>query len=117
MILVAVALMIDATSIQSVFGTFYDSEGRVCNFGPAHDECHYEFLQNIPGTSNYADYHTGVKVGYHDGLTEGVYHHHTAEDSRSPSWTAGYTYGWEKGCVNSGRTQDDCDNQADAGTP
>ena len=69
--LVVILLMIDAPSMQSVFGIFYDSHGRVCNFGAAHDECQYEFPEKIPGTSNYADYHSGYKVGYPDGLTEG----------------------------------------------
>ena len=78
--------------MQSVYGVFTDSEGRVCNFGPAHDECQYQFLQNIPGTINNTDYHSGIKVGYVDGLTEGVYHHHTAEDSGSISWAGIYIW-------------------------
>ena len=98
------------------FGYFYDSQGRICNFGPTHDECLYQFLQKIPGTSNYADYHSAIKVGYHDGLTEGVSHYLKTEN-RSQSWSAGYTHGWEKGCVDSGRSQDDCDSQIDVNIP
>ena len=115
--LVVILLMIDAPSMQSVFGIFYDSHGRVCNFGAAHDECQYEFPEKIPGTSNYADYHSGYKVGYPDGLTEGVYHHSKAEDNRTASWSDGYYNGWNQGCVDSGRIQDDCDSQADVSTP
>ena len=72
-------LMIGA---QSAYGVFTDSQGRVCNFGPAHDECQYQFLEKIPGTINNIHYHSGQKVGYVDGLTEGVYHHLTAEETR-----------------------------------
>lgn len=45
---------------------FTDSQGRPCTFGPSHDECLYEHLEKIPGTSNYADYNSGLKVGYID---------------------------------------------------
>ena len=116
-IAIIATLMIAAPSIQSVFGTFYDSQGRVCNFGPAHDECQYQFLEKIPGISNNLDYHSGIKIGYTDGLKEGIYHHHIAEDNRTASFSEGYTHGWEKGCVDSGRTQHDCDSQADVSTP
>ena len=108
-------LMIGA---QSAYGVFTDSQGRVCNFGPAHDECQYQFLEKIPGTINNIHYHSGQKVGYVDGLTEGVYHHLTAEDNApSISWGEGYTHGWSQGCRDSGRTGDDCDSQEDVSTP
>ena len=75
---------------------FHDSQGRPCTLGPAHDKCLYEFLEKIPGTPNYIDFHSGYKVGYPDGLKKGVYHHSKAEDNRTASWTDGYTYGWGK---------------------
>jgi hypothetical protein len=96
---------------------FTDSQDRPCTFGPSHDLCLYQYLERIPGTIDYRDYHSALKVGYTDGFNEGIYHHSTAEDNKTASFSEGYTHGWEKGCVDSGRTQDDCDNQADASTP
>ena len=71
-------LMIGAPLVQSVLAVMTDSQGRVCNFGPSHDECQYQFLEKIPGTPNYIDHHSGFKIGYADGLTEGIYHHSKA---------------------------------------
>ena len=72
----------------------------------SHYECQYQFLKKIPGTINNIHYHSGQKVGYVDGLTEGVYHHLTAEDNApSISWGEGYTHGWSQGCRDSGRME------------
>jgi|GEM_PF-5393138 hypothetical protein len=101
---IVVMLMIGAPSTQSVWATFYDSQGRPCTFGPSHDECLYEHLEKIPGTSNYIDYNAGYKVGHTDGVAGDVYHH-AKSDNTSDSWVDGYTHGWYKGCVSWGKSQ------------
>jgi hypothetical protein len=113
--LVVLVLMIGAPSIQSALanqadteqeaGIASDSKGRVCDFGPDHDQCHDRYFETIPGTPNNIDYHSGFKVGYADGLT-GVRVHLKVEDNPpSESWGNGYTEGWGQGCMDSGRTQ------------
>ena len=69
-----------------------------------------------------AGYKQAYAEGKHDGLGEGVYHHdkidnHDRNIRHDIPWFEGYTTGWNQGCVDSGRTQDDCDSQADANTP
>ncbi len=77
--------MIGAPSIYALNITSWDAQGRPCNFGPSHDECQYKFLEKIPGTANYADYHAGYKIGYADGKAGDVYHH-LKTDNTSASW-------------------------------
>ena len=68
-------------------------------FGPSHDECQYQFLEKIPGTPNYVDYHSGFKIGYADGVA-GEHYHHSKTENASASFTDGYGHGWNKGCVS-----------------
>src|SRR5689334_22414409 len=91
--------MIGVPAIQNVFAT--DEQGRPCTFGPNKDECLYQYLQKIPGTTNYADYQSGYKVGLADGLA-GDYYHHSKTENASTSWGAGYGHGWNKGMVQWG---------------
>jgi len=112
--------MIGVPAIQNVFAT--DEQGRPCTFGPNKDECLYQYLQKIPGTTNYADYQSGYKVGLADGLA-GDYYHHSKTENASTSWGAGYGHGWNKGMVQWGTShgvknpQENADVLADASTP
>lgn len=63
-----------------------------------------------------SDYNKAFKIGKHDGLKEGVYHHDTAECG-SKDFSSGYFDGFMKGCTNSGRSEDNCNVQTDASTP
>ena len=105
---------------QSAFAIYRgitDAQGRPCTFGPSHDECQYQFLERIPGTPNNIDYRSGFKVGFHDELKDGIYHHSTAEDNKTASWSDGYYNGWSKACLESGTSAEDCGLQEDANTP
>ena len=83
----------DGTSNQAdTEQKFSDAQGRPCTFGPSHDECQYQFLEKIPGTPNYIDYHSGFKVGYHDGFNEGIYHH-DKDNAGTTSFSDGYAHG------------------------
>lgn len=63
--------MIGAPSMRSVFankadteqeaGIASDSKGRVCNFGPSHDECYDQFIE-----------HAGAQTNSEKHITEGV---------------------------------------------
>ena len=118
-------LTIGAPSVyarQDTNVTSWDAQGRPCTFGPNHDECRYQFLEKIPGTPNYVDYHTGFKVGYADGVAGEPYHHLKTENV-SASWGDGYYHGWDKGMVQWGTSQglknpqENADLLADANTP
>lgn len=63
-----------------------------------------------------SDYQKGYKVGRHDGLKDGVYHHDTVTNPISDDWRNWYSDGFIAGCVQSGRSVDNCNVQADAST-
>jgi hypothetical protein len=109
---ISITLLIGAPLAYAYTG-FTDSQGRPCTFGPSHDECLYQHLEKIPGTSNYADYHSGYKTGLADGLA-GDYYHHAKEDNKSASWGDGYYHGWDKGMVQWGKSQGLKDPQENA---
>jgi hypothetical protein len=103
-------LMIGAPSVRSVLanqadteqedGIASDSNGRVCNYGPDHDQCHDRFFETLPSTSNYIDYHAAYKIAYADGFKGEVYDHLKAEEAPSESWRNGYIEGWTQGCMD-----------------
>lgn len=64
-----------------------------------------------------SDYQKGYKVGRHDGLKDGEYHHDKVTNPISDDWASGYSDGFIAGCVQSGRSVDNCNVQADADTP
>ena len=51
------------TDTEKEAGIASDAQGRVCNFGPHHDECHDSFLER----TNNAAYQSGFKHGVVDG--------------------------------------------------
>jgi hypothetical protein len=40
------------TDTEQEAGIASDAHGRVCNFGPSHDECHDQFLERTNENSN-----------------------------------------------------------------
>ena len=72
----------------------------------------------IERTTNIPAYHEGFKVGFHDGLNEGIYHHNKTDDgTHNEFWGDGYYAGWHKGCLETGRSDENCGVQEDANTP
>jgi hypothetical protein len=63
-----------------------------------------------------SDYQKGYKASRHNGLKDGVYHHDRVANSISDDWASGYSDGFIAGCVESGRSVDNCNVQADADT-
>ncbi len=61
-------------------------------------------------------YDEGFKVGMHDELKEGIYHH-DKPDLHIPPWADGYYDGWSKACLDSGISGEDCGLVQDADTP
>jgi hypothetical protein len=78
---IIISLMIGLPSAQSVLANQADTEqeagiasdkvGRVCNFGPDHDECHDQFLErtnNLPKLPPNQHYGECEAVGPHNEL-------------------------------------------------
>jgi hypothetical protein len=63
-----------------------------------------------------SDYQKGYKIGRHDRLKDGVYHHGKGTNPISDDWASGYSDGFIAGCVQSGQSVDNCNVQADAST-
>lgn len=101
-------------------GIASDSNGISCIFGPNYDECKDTDLQGrscdgIVGSTNYDDcvYSQGFRTGHNDAV-KGVYDHSNDPDT---TWAEGYFAGWHQGCLDSGRSVDDCSAQENPHTP
>jgi hypothetical protein len=113
--LIIISLMIGAQSAFALYHGITDSQGRPCTFGPSHDECYNRFLER---TTDIPAYKAGFKVGFHDQLKDGIYHHDKPEGgTHNEFWGDGYYDGWHKACLNSVISAEDCGVQEDANTP